>query len=142
VIAYLDSSAILKQYLRDEAGGADLDEIQEGAKELATSRVSYVEVRAGLVSARRARRLSPMAHDRAVTSFEFAWATIDVLEFDEPISRRAADVADTFALRAGDAIQLATALELDPNETVFVAWDVALARAARAAGMATYPIET
>ena len=140
MIAYLDSSAILKQYLSDEAGGADLDEIQEGAKELATSRFSYVEVRAGLVSARRARRLSPAAHDQAVASFELAWATIDVVEFDGPISRRAADIADAFGLRAGDAIQLATALELDPDEMVFVAWDVALARAARAAGLATLPL--
>ena len=141
MIAYLDSSAILKQYLADEVGADDLDAIQEIVTDLATSRLSYVEVRAGLASARRAQRLSPTGHDRAVASFETAWATMDVVELDGPLSRRAADVADAFGLRTGDAIQLATALEMARDEMVFVAWDLGLARAARAAGIVTYPAE-
>lgn len=52
---------------------------------------------------------------------------------------RAGAFAETFGLRAGDAVQLASILELDLDTTVIVAWDVQLRAAAHAAGMAVYP---
>jgi len=139
VIAYLDSSAIIKQYLVDESGMTELAAITGAVTGVVTSRLSYVEVRAGLASARRASRLSPVAHDRAVASFDTAWAAFDVVELDESVSSRAGVIAAAFGLRAGDAVQLASVLELDLEETMLVAWDVRLTRAARAAGVATYP---
>lgn len=139
MIAYLDSSAIVRQYLADELASSDLAAIAGETRSLVTSRLSYVEVRAALAAARRATRLAPGQHDQAVASFEIAWATYEVIELTRVLSERAGVVAETFGLRAGDAIQLASVLELDPEETVLVAWDSRLRMAARAAGVASLP---
>jgi len=139
VIAYLDSSAIIKLYLVDEAGMAELHEIATGSARLATSRLSYVEVRAGLAAARRANRLAPIEHDRAVESFDMSWPGYFVVELTEAVGARAGAIAETFGLRAGDAIQLASVLELDLEQTMIVAWDARLRFASHAAGVATYP---
>lgn len=140
MIAYLDSSAILKQYLLDEPDLADIHGIATESELVATSRLSFVEVRAGLAAARRSNRLDRARHDRAVIAFMDAWAGYDVLELSEEISARAGAVAETYGLRAGDAIQLASMLELDPQrEVIVVAWDARLRAAATAAGLAVFP---
>jgi predicted nucleic acid-binding protein len=141
VIAFLDSSAIVKAYLAQETGLDELGLITDSAIELTTSRLSYVEVRAALAAARRAGRLSTFEHDQAVESFDLAWRGYALVEFDEPVGKRAGAIAENFGLRAGDAVQLASVLELDRDTTVIVAWDVQLRTAARAAGLATYPAE-
>ncbi len=141
MIAYVDSSAVLKQYLTDEVGAFDLDAVVTGSARLATSRLTYVEVRAGLAAARRANRIAPEDHDRAVESFDESWAAYFVVELSETIGARAGSIADLFGLRAGDSIQLASVLGLDREDTLLVAWDARLRFAARAAGVATYPAE-
>ena len=139
MIAYLDSSAIVKAYLVHEAGRDELESITDAAVEMAASRLSYVEVRAAFAAARRTGRLSAFEHDRAVESFDLAWRGDAVVELDEPVGARAGALAEGFGLRAGDAVQLASALELDRDTTVIVAWDVQLRAAAHAAGVAVYP---
>ncbi len=83
--------------------------------------------------------MRPASTIRPLPSFEIAWATYEVIELTRVLSDRAGVVAETFGLRAGDAIQLASVLELDPEETVLVAWDSRLRMAARAAGVASLP---
>ena len=139
MIAYLDSSAIVKAYLIHETGRDELDSITDSAVDVAASRFSYVEVRAALAAARRAGRLTTFEHDRAVESFDVAWRGYAIVELDEPVGARAGAFVESFGLRAGDAVQLASILELDRDTTVIVAWDVQLRSAARAAGVAVYP---
>ena len=139
MIAYLDSSAIVKAYVMHETGRDELERITHAAVALATSRFSYVEVRAALAAARRAGRLTAFDHDRAVESFEVAWRGYEIVELDEPVGARAGAFAETFGLRAGDAVQLASILELDRGTTMIVAWDLQLRAAAHAAGVAVYP---
>jgi predicted nucleic acid-binding protein len=141
VVAYLDSSAIVRQYLTDEPTTGDLVAITGGTRSLATARLSYIEVRAALAAARRASRIEPSEHDRAVASFEADWRAYAVIELTKVMSQRAAMVSETFGLRAGDAIQLASVLALDLEETFFVAWDLRLRLAARAAGVASLPLD-
>ena len=140
MITYLDSSAIVKLYLVDEAGTADLKEVASGSARIATSRLSYVEVRAGLAAAHRADRFARPEHDRAVASFEDSWPAYFVVELTEVVGARAGVMAGAFGLRAGDAIQLASLFELDVRETVMVAWDARLRSASHAAGVAVYPV--
>ena len=141
MIAYLDSSAIIKWYVADEGGTAQLEAIVTRSSRLATARLTYVEVRAGLAAARRANRLARMDHDHAVESFDSSWEALLIVELSETVGTRAGSIADAFGLRAGDAIQLASAMALDAEDTVLVAWDARLRFAARAAGVATYPAE-
>lgn len=141
MIAYLDSSAIIKWYVGDEVGVGDLEAIVTRSSRLATARLTYVEVRAGLAAARRANRIARLDHDRAVESFDASWDALLIVELSETVGTRAGSIADAFGLRAGDAIQLASALALGAEETVLVAWDARLRFAAGAAGVATYPTE-
>ena len=143
MIAYLDSSAILKHYLFDEPGLTDVVAIATGSTVVATSRLSYVEVCAGLAAARRADRLDGAGHDRAATAFVEAWAGYSVLELSQGVADRAGAIAATFGLRAGDSIQLASMLELEPrDEVIVVAWDADLRTAASAAGLVVFPFST
>lgn len=139
MIAYLDSSALLKLYLDDEAEAEGLREVVELLASLVTSRLAYVEVRAGLAAARRTGRMSAASHDVAVGDFERAWPEYDVVELDGTLGYRAAHVAERYGLRAGDAIHLASALEVGEDETVMVAWDDRLRVAASAAGLTVFP---
>ena len=139
MIAYLDSSAIVKSYLLEEAGRDALESILGSPVDLTTSRFTYVEVRAGLAAARRAGRLTTLEHDRAVESFDVEWLSYSIVELDGPVGRRAGAIAETFGLRAGDAVQLASALELDRETSLIVAWDIQLRNAAQAVGVAVYP---
>jgi predicted nucleic acid-binding protein len=140
LIAYLDSSAILKDHLLDEPGSADVRDIAAASKLVTTSRLSYVEVRAGLAAAHRSGRLDRVGHERAVATFVGTWASYGVIDLTEGISTRAGAIAETYGLRAGDAIQLASMLELDPrHEVVVVAWDARLRAAVEAAGLIVFP---
>lgn len=141
MIAYLDSSAIIKHFLLDEPGLEDLLAVARSAPDVTTSRLSYVEVRAGLAAARRAQRLDAVEHDRAVASLDTAWPAYSVVEVSEAVCLRAGSIAAAFRLRAGDSIQLASILEFDPVDVVMVAWDVRLRAAATAAGLAVYPAD-
>src|SRR5207244_4680188 len=58
VKAYFDSSALLKLFVAEE-GSVSAIRAWESARSAVTNRISYVETRAALASARRSRRLSP-----------------------------------------------------------------------------------
>ena len=141
MIAYLDSSAIAKLYLDDESATDVLRELLSGST-LVTSRLSYVEVRSSLAAAYRGKRMTPAQHGLAAAAFEDAWSACVVIELSERVSRRAAGIAEDHGLRAGDAIQLASALEVDADDSLIVAWDARLRSAAREVGMPVYPADT
>jgi predicted nucleic acid-binding protein len=131
---------MLKQYLLDEPGSADVEDVITASKLVATSRLSFVEVRAGLAAASRSHRLDRHGHERAVAAFVRAWAGYGVIDLSEGISARAGALAETYGLRAGDAIQLASMLELDPHsEVIVVAWDARLRAAVAASGLTVLP---
>jgi len=60
-----------------------------------------------------------------------------VIELDGALAQSAGELAEAHGLRAGDAVQLASALL--SRAPVLATWDVALARAATEAGLAVAP---
>ena len=118
MIAYLDSSAIVKTYLLQESGRDEFESILDSP---VRPRRVEVHVRRGPSGAwprRDVRAGSPtFEHDRAVESFDVAWRSYAIVELDEPVGKRAGAIAETFGLRAGDAVQLASVLELDRDTT-------------------------
>lgn len=109
-------------------------ELWDLALEITSSRLLYVEVRAALAAADRARRRR-RANERVGELLD----VVDFLEFDEEVALAAADVAEVHRLRANDAIHLASALDVADPELVILAWDADLRRAARDAGLTTAP---
>jgi predicted nucleic acid-binding protein len=122
--------------LRDEASHAAYA-VWSSESPLLSSRLTYVEARAAVAAARRSRRLSRTGHLRAREQLESLWEQIDVIELDAPLAQSADGLAEAHGLRAGDAVQLASALL--SRAPVLATWDVALARAATEAGLAVAP---
>ena len=104
-----------------------------------TSTIAYAEVRAALAAARRARRLSRPRLESARIDFERRWEEIDAIEADEALVRAAGEAAERFALRAGDAIHLASASFA--GDVAVLTLDGKLRRAAAEAGIAAIPID-
>ncbi len=139
--AYVDASAVVKLYVDDEGSGFELAPVSAAFDSLTTSRLTYVETTAALAAMRRAGRLSPARHAVAQGEFAVLWATFTVIDISHDVAHDAGEVAETFGLRAGDAIHLASLRALGAPAVPLVAWDTRLRQAAVANGYACYPPE-
>ena len=122
-LAYVDASALVKLDAA-EPDSAEMLQWYVQAERVVISRVGVVEM--NLAAARR-------AYDP--DHLRFVLDSIEVVELGPAIAGRAAGVGPA-SLRALDAIHLATALELGSELGDFVTYDLRLADAARAAGLA------
>jgi predicted nucleic acid-binding protein len=81
-------------------------------------------------------RTGKTAFDLPAEEFERDWAHFNVLPLAAQILRRARQVIERHALRAGDAVQLASALSLAASlPTEFASADERLSQAARREGL-------
>ena len=83
--------------------------------------------------------MTARAHDRAVAELEALDAELMIVGVKEALARRAGELADERALRGYDAVHLASALALGPDETILATWDRDLSNAAAGAGLAVAP---
>ena len=138
---FLDSSALLKLLLADEVGGEDLRSEMDLVGQISTSRLTYVEAHAALAAARHSGRVARVEYEAAVADFGRIWESLEVVELTAEVASDAASAAESYGLRAGDAIQLASARSLDPSVITLIAWDARLRAAASASGLSCYPPE-
>jgi len=139
--AYLDTSAVVKLYVHDEGVALDLATVLDSFESVTTSRLTFVEARAALAAARRAGRLTPERHETAVSDLSGMWTTFNIIDLSQDVAHDAGEVAETFGLREGDAVQLASLRALAVASVPLVAWDVRLRQVAIANGFACYPAE-
>ena len=114
----------------------------DDADTVATSIIAFVEARAAFARRHREKRISSAAHARLVRDFAADWDRYLVLEATQPLMRLAGRLAATHALRAYDAIHLASAKILREKlaEPVsFASWDARLVAAARKEGLEVMP---
>ena len=121
---YLDTSALVKIYVR-EPGREIVVEAVEGSSSIATSMVSYVEARAAFARLLREGRLTEKEHDNIVEALDARWRTYEKAPVTEDLIRLAGNLAQRYALRSYDAIQLASVLEYrgERQELRFLAFD-------------------
>ena len=137
MILFCDTSALVKLYVLEE--GSELVAQHANAAELiAASRLAWVEAMSAL--ARREREQPADAQALAVARQRLTddWPQLLVLELTAAVAERAGDYADTFALRAYGAVQLASVHELQremPGEVRFACFDARLVKAARVLGI-------
>lgn len=139
MIVYLDTSAVVKLLL-DEEGSDDAAMLWSQAAIRVTSMLTYAEARAALAAAVRARRLSTAMRDSAAMLLEGRWTEMAVIAVDDAIVRDAGAICDASAVRASDAVHLASARALaDGGVVVFSTWDRVQADAASSMGLAVAP---
>ncbi len=139
MILYCDTSALIKLYLV-ETGSTALKKLAAASEALATGRVSWAEAHAAL--ARRVREVpddaAPVAEAKRALASD--WPKFMIVELTQEVVERAAEYADTFALRGYDSVQLASAhaLAQESNAQVtFACFDTRLNKAAKVLAMAT-----
>ncbi len=137
MILYLDTSALVKLYVRERGTAAVGRSVRE-ARHVATSRVSYPEAQSALARCARQRSLGLEGLRRAVSALETDMGSLVVVELDEGISRRAGELAERHGLRGFDAIHVASAIELGrmiSSPVAFLTFDARQAGAAEREGL-------
>lgn len=138
MILYLDTSALVKLYAEEEGSGL----VRQGVRDsdlIATSLMSYAETRSALARKSRSQEISRPVFGKCKGEFDRDWLRLHRLPVDEPLVRRAGELAEEHGLRALDALHLATADSLQAalrDGVTFACFDDALNAAAEARGFA------
>jgi uncharacterized protein len=136
---FLDTSTVVKRYVQ-ETGTAWVQVLTDPAAGhfLYVARITDVEMTAAVARRRRLGSLSPAQSLQAITAFRHDLAQhYRIVEVGIPVLQQASQLADRHVLRAYDAVQLATTLDmhrLDPALTLLSA-DIELNTAATAEGV-------
>lgn len=137
MILYLDTSALVKLYVR-ERGSARTRRQANGAHAIATSVVAYAEARAAFGRLLRERPGSRRRHRGRIADLDRDWLRYLRVELTPAVGRSAGELAERHGLRGFEAIHLASALWLKSaysGELLFAAFDQRLLAGARAAGL-------
>jgi hypothetical protein len=138
VIAYFDTSALLK-FVLEEEGRSIASDFWERADAVVTCQLTYAEARAALAAALRSGRLGALGHRSSVQKVDERWGQLAAVDVDEEVAVRAGSLAQAHALSGADAIQLAAAMTIPADDLVFITWDRRLAAGAAAIGLAVVP---
>jgi predicted nucleic acid-binding protein len=133
LIAYLDTSSLVKLYVEEE-GSLLVRELIERADLVATSVVAYPEARAAFARQRREGGLTAGGYTRARNDFERDWPRYLTIEVREAVYRSAGELAEKHHLSGFDSLRLASYVSLrrgGAGQVRFSAFDEALNRAAR-----------
>lgn len=139
MILFCDTSALVKLYIA-ESGSAGVRKLVAASEAVAVCRIAWAEAHAAL--ARRVREVpaDAGAADKARQGMARDWPRFLVVELSQQVVERAAEYADTFALRGYDSVQLAAArtLALEAGPPVsFACFDDRLNKAARILALQT-----
>lgn len=141
MILYLDSSALVKRYVR-EAGSGEVDGIIAQADAVGTGLLTRAEVSAALARAVRLGWVRRDDGEAALLVFRAQWPRLARLQLTEPLLARADAEAWDHGLRGYDAVHLAAALvwqETVREPVTLATFDRELWRAGQAAGLAVWP---
>ena len=135
MILYLDTSSLVKLYVREE-GSDEVRSLLDSASLAASSVIAYAEARSALARRCREGSLSPADHGVVRAAFDREWPAILALDVTQSVARHAADLAELHGLRAFDGLHLASYLAIAaamPDESVvFSSFDQRLNGAAAA----------
>lgn len=138
MILFCDTSALAKLYVEEEHGAVVARAAAE-AEAIAVSRIAWVEMMSAL--GRREREVPADASALAIARQRLRedWPDYLKIDVDQALAELAGELAETFALRAYDSVQLASArrlrAEAGARPTLFACFDRRLANAARLLGL-------
>jgi predicted nucleic acid-binding protein len=141
LILYVDSSSILSVHLVEPKRHQIATVALDTADVIATSPITYAEVRSGLACARfrdNPPRIESQPYSQAVDDFDRDWPAYFRLSLAARLVRTAGVLAEKYRLRGYDAVHLASILALRqrvPDLVTVSTWDIELAEAAVAEGL-------
>jgi predicted nucleic acid-binding protein len=141
LIIYLDTSALLKQYVQ-ETGSEEVGILLESAEVVGTVIVTYVEMASAIARAVRMKMIPSDEARKTWEDFLVDWGLLVRLDVSGQLAKRAAALAWEHGLRGYDAIHLATALSWEEAMDVPVklaTYDHELWLAAQGTGMEVWP---
>ena len=112
-------------------------QLWDGADEVVTTSLAFVEVHSALAQATRQGRLSETDRLRSVRAFEARWNDLIRIPPHDDLLTIAATLSAEHALRGYDAVHCATALAAASDDFVAVTGDRDLLRAWSSLGIAT-----
>ncbi|MBI2965029.1 MAG: type II toxin-antitoxin system VapC family toxin [Chloroflexi bacterium] len=133
---YFDASALVKRCVR-EPGSQSIRQLMDSGPR-ATSRLSEVEVVSGIARLVRSGALSTPERDHAIATLDGTLPAMLVVELTSNITLRARALLERHRIRAGDAIQLASCLDLQDRlgqPVTMVSFDTRLTDSAAAEGL-------
>ena len=111
MILFADTSALVKLYVQ-EAFSDVMRVLAREARMIAVSRIAWAEAMSALARRVRERPADAASIEAVRTRLRADWPAYAVIEVTQPLVELAGDYADTFALRAYDSVQLASARTL------------------------------
>lgn len=131
---YVDASALLKIYV-EEPESVEARRLLVDPTTWTTGRHTVVEVRRNL-----ARVLAGSSLERIRTWFEDHWVDVTVVELNELVCNRAAELAELTGVRTMDALHLGAAAQAGATEGLpIVTFDRGMRVAARSLGWCVLP---
>ena len=131
---YVDASALLKVYV-EESESVEARRLLVDPTTWTTGRHTIVEVRRNL-----ARVLTGPSLERIRTWFEDHWVDVTVVELNELVCDRAAELAELTGIRTMDALHLAAAAQAGATEGLpIVTFDRGMRVAAHSLGWRVLP---
>ncbi len=140
-IIYLDTSALVKQYVQ-EAGSKDVQKLIKSADHSGTSLITRTEMAAALSRAVRMKLLPASEAETAWKQFLGEWSALSRLKVSGQIIDRAAALTWMYSLRGYDAVHLASAIlwqETMEAQITLATFDRELWSAASQAGLSVWP---
>ncbi len=137
MILYLDTSALIKRYLA-EAHSMSVRQAIAHAGTAAVCRIAWAEAMAAFTRRQREVSVDAAALERARAQLRADWSGYHIVEVTQTLVELAGELADTFALRAYDSVQLAAAKMLQDASgapITFACFDTRLQKAAKVLGM-------
>lgn len=141
MILYLDTSALVKRYIR-ETGSDELRGWLSEAELVAVSLIAYPEANAAFARAVRAKAVSRRTGEKALRLLADHWPRYLKIPVSERVTLRAAELAWSLGLRGYDAVHLASAERWQNSlgrPVVLVTYDRQLAAAGRQLGLSVQP---
>jgi len=141
MILYLDTSALVKRYFKEEYSDEVISRWQE-AEEIVTFSVAYVETMACFYRKKREAKLTHGFIGEITELFHTDWGSFIRVEVNDELNQYIDMVVSKHPLRGFDAIHLASALVIHerlPEDFLFVCFDNKLAFAAHEEGLTAFP---
>jgi predicted nucleic acid-binding protein len=141
LIIYLDTSALLKQYIQ-ESGSEEVIKLLRAADSHGTNLLTYVEMASVITRAIRMKLIHTDEAQATWKDFLVDWELLVRLDVSGQITKRAAALAWEHGLRGYDAMHFASALtwqEAIGTPVTLATYDRELSLAAKKAGMEIWP---